>query len=44
MLALFGGWGLVGYLVAWIIMPKEPPVVPVASTVPSGAPQAVPNR
>ncbi len=24
MLALFGGWGVVGYLVAWIIMPEEP--------------------
>lgn len=44
MLALFGGWGVVGYLVAWIIMPKDPAVVPVASTIPSGAPQAVPNR
>ena len=24
MLALFGGWGLLGYLIAWIIMPEEP--------------------
>jgi phage shock protein C len=25
MLALFVGWGLVGYLIAWIVMPEAPP-------------------
>ncbi len=24
MLAFFGGWGLIGYLVAWLIMPEDP--------------------
>jgi phage shock protein C len=24
MLVLFGGWGLLGYLIAWIVMPQEP--------------------
>ena len=24
MAALFAGWGLLGYLIAWIVIPKEP--------------------
>ena len=24
MAALFAGWGLLGYLIAWIVMPEEP--------------------
>ena len=24
MLAVFGGWGLLGYIIAWIVMPIEP--------------------
>lgn len=24
MLAVFGGWGILGYLIAWIVMPEEP--------------------
>lgn len=34
MLALFVGWGIVGYLIAWIIMPNEP--LPQAATAPAG--------
>ena len=37
MLALFVGWGLVGYLIAWIIMPDEPAARETALT--STAPQ-----
>jgi len=37
MLALFVGWGLVGYLIAWIIMPDEPVAAETAIT--SSAPQ-----
>jgi phage shock protein C len=44
MLALFGGWGLIAYIIAWIIMPEEP-LSPPAS-VPSAAaqPQPAPNH
>ena len=24
MLAFFGGWGIIGYIIAWIVMPEEP--------------------
>ena len=24
MLAFFSGWGIIGYLIAWIVMPNEP--------------------
>ena len=35
MLALFAGWGLLGYLIAWIIMPEAPPdPLPVSSASP----------
>ncbi len=44
MLAFFGGWGLVGYLIAWIIMPEEPEVAPAAARAPTGVPQPVPNH
>ena len=39
MLALFVGWGLVGYLIAWIIMPTEPAATEpaLASTAPQPA-------
>jgi phage shock protein C len=37
MLAFFGGWGLIGYIIAWIIMPEEPETRPAA--VPSATPQ-----
>jgi len=36
MLVFFGGWGLVAYLVAWLIMPVEP----VPQAVPAAAPVA----
>ena len=42
--ALFGGWGLIGYIIAWIIVPLEPASVLAAVTAPAGAPQPVPNH
>jgi phage shock protein PspC (stress-responsive transcriptional regulator) len=43
MLVFFGGWGLIGYVVAWIIMPGEPETPPAAAIAPSTAPQPAPN-
>ncbi len=34
MMALFGGWGLLGYLVAWIIIPEEPSADSARATAP----------
>jgi phage shock protein C len=37
--ALFlGGWGLIAYIVAWIVMPLEPLPHHVSSSAPAGAP------
>jgi len=38
MLALFGGWGLIAYIIAWIIMPQT-----AAEPAPSMAPAAPPQ-
>ncbi len=38
MIALFGGWGLIGYLIAWIIVPEEPLTQAAPLSVPSPAP------
>ncbi len=37
-MALFAGWGVIGYLVAWIVMPEAPLEEPAAVTL-STAPQ-----
>jgi phage shock protein C len=42
MLAFFGGWGLIGYLIAWIIMPEAPQTATAAA--PSLATQPAPNH
>jgi phage shock protein C len=44
MLAFFGGWGIIGYFIAWIVMPEEP--LPQASGAPAGSaiPQPAGNR
>jgi phage shock protein C len=39
-MAFFVGWGFLGYLIAWIVMPDEPDFVPVA--VPSAEPAPSP--
>ncbi|HXH51756.1 MAG TPA: PspC domain-containing protein [Terriglobia bacterium] len=44
--ALFlGGWGLIAYIVAWIVMPLEPLPRHVSSSAPAGTPvsQPAPN-
>jgi phage shock protein C len=38
MLVFFAGWGILGYLVAWIVMPEEPIAKP-ASESPAVVPQ-----
>ena len=44
MLALFGGWGVIGYIIAWIVMPYGPPPQPVVAAISSTAPQPAPSR
>lgn len=39
MMALFVGWGVIAYLVAWIVMPREAEATPAAAPAPSAAPQ-----
>jgi phage shock protein C len=43
MLVFFAGWGLIGYLVAWIIMPEEPETQPAVAVAPATAPQPASN-
>jgi phage shock protein C len=44
MLAFFGGWGILGYIVAWIIMPQEPECATAKDPAPSGIPQPAGNH
>jgi len=44
MLAFFGGWGIIGYLIAWIVMPNEPLPQPSAAPAGPAVPQAAGNR
>ena len=44
MLAVFGGWGIIGYFIAWIVMPEEPLPQASAATVCSSIPQPAGNR
>jgi phage shock protein C len=37
--AFFAGWGVIGYLIAWLVMPEAP----AAQTVTASAEQAVPQ-
>jgi hypothetical protein len=44
MLVIFGGCGVLGYIIAWIIMPEEP-LTQISPAPASGAcPQAAPSR
>jgi len=43
-LVVFGGCGLLGYLIAWIIMPEEPLVKASAVPAPGVSPQTAPSR
>jgi phage shock protein PspC (stress-responsive transcriptional regulator) len=44
MLVIFGGCGLLGYIIAWIIMPEEPLAQVSPTPAPQVSPQAAPNR
>ncbi len=44
MLAFFGGWGLLGYIIAWIVMPVAPAVEPAPATGAVSAPQPATPR
>lgn len=44
MMALFVGWGVVAYIVAWIVMPQEAESQPAVATAPSGTPQPATNH
>jgi phage shock protein C len=39
MLIFIGGWGVIGYLIAWIAMPREPLVLAAPATEASIVPQ-----
>ena len=42
-LVLVGGWGLVAYIVAWIVMPEEPAAESAPAAVPAPTPQVAPH-
>jgi hypothetical protein len=44
MLVIFGGCGLLGYIIAWIIMPEEPLSKVSPASASEVSPQAAPNR
>lgn len=44
MMALFVGWGVIAYLVAWIVMPLEAEATPAAAPTPTAAPQPATNQ
>jgi phage shock protein C len=44
MLAFFGGWGILGYIIAWIVMPQEPLPQTSVATAGSAVPQSVGNH
>jgi phage shock protein C len=35
MLAIFVGWGVIGYFIAWIVLPEDPELLPASVLVPS---------
>lgn len=43
MMALVVGWGVIAYLVAWIVMPLEAEATPATAPAPSAAPQPATN-
>jgi phage shock protein C len=44
MLVIFGGCGVLGYVIGWIIMPEEPLAQVCHAPAPGVSPQAAPNR
>jgi phage shock protein C len=43
-LAFLWGWGIIGYIIAWIVMPQEPLVKLGPSTVETAMPELAGNR
>jgi len=41
MLAIFVGWGVIGYFIAWIVLPEDPELLPSSALVPSATPHPV---
>jgi phage shock protein C len=44
MLVFFGGWGVIGYIIAWIVMPEEPLPRAETSAVIPAIPQPAESR
>ncbi len=44
MLALFAGWGVIGYLIAWIIIPLAPAKGSAPAVAPAAQPEPAPSR
>ncbi|HEV2350662.1 MAG TPA: PspC domain-containing protein [Terriglobia bacterium] len=44
MLALFVGWGVLGYLIAWMVLPEQPQPLASTTLASSASPQASPSR
>ena len=44
MLIFFAGWGILGYIIAWIVMPEEPFRQPAAQAAPPGVAQPASNQ
>jgi len=44
MLAVFGGWGILGYFIAWIVMPEAPLAQAATATAGLAIPQPAGNR
>ena len=44
MMALFVGWGVLGYLIAWIVLPEQPEPLASVTIAPSAITQPVPNH
>jgi PspC domain len=42
-LVLVGGWGVLAYIIAWIVMPEEPLAATAANAAPASAPQTAPH-
>jgi phage shock protein C len=43
MLAFFAGWGLIAYLIAWIVMPEAAVAEPAPAAAPSTNPRPAAN-
>ena len=44
MMALFVGWGVLGYLIGWIVLPVQPDTQASTAAVPTGALQTGSNQ